>query len=113
MAGPPRGASSRVWADPGGSKAFSPAPPLVAAQFRLEIVEEYPAEDPEMPVCLTDVIFYSEGTALNGAWLTRQLTYDKNQAALLGTWFSGAEGAPDRFISFFFHATYRFAFQPF
>lgn len=109
----PNGARSMVLADHRGLQAFSIDPPLVAAQFRLEIVEEYPAEDPEMPVCLTDVIFYSEGKALNGAWLTRQLKYDKNQAALLGTWFSGAEGAPDRFLSFFFDGTYRFAFQPF
>jgi hypothetical protein len=41
------------------------------------------------------------------------LKYDRAQAPLLGTWFAGAESAPDRFLSFFFDGTYRFVFQPF
>jgi len=109
----PTGATSMTVADHRGLQAFSIDPPLVGAQFSLEIVDEYPSEDPEMPVCLTDVVFYSKGKALNGSWLTQKLKYDKNRAPLLGTWFSGSEGAPDRFLSFFFDGTYRFVFQPF
>jgi len=109
----PNGGSSIALADHRGLQAFPIEPPLVGADFRLEIIDEYPADDPEMPLCLTDVIFYSEGKALNGAWLTGKLKYDKSQESLLGTWFSGTEGAPDRFLSFFFDGTYRFVFKPY
>jgi len=109
----PSGARSIIVADRRGLQAISLQPPLIGAQFTLEILETYPSEDPEMPVCLTDVIFYSEGKPLSGSWLTQRLKYDRAQAPLLGTWFAGAEGAPDRFLSFFFDGTYRFVFQPF
>jgi hypothetical protein len=109
----PSDARSIIVADRRGLQAVSLKPPLIGAQFTLEILEVYPAEDPEMPVCLTDTIFYSEGKPLSGSWLTQRLKYDRAQAPLLGTWFAGALGAPDRFLSFFFDGTYRFVFQPF
>src|SRR5262249_45151494 len=109
----PTGARTIMLADHRGLQAVAVNPPLAGAQFMLEIVEEFPAEDPEMPVCITDVIFYSDGKPLNGSWLTQRLKYDKGQAPLLGTWFAGPEGAPDRFLSFFFDGTYRLVFQPF
>ncbi len=109
----PGGARSIVVADRRELQAVALQPPLTGAQFTLEILEVYPSEDPEMPVCLTDVIFYSEGKPLSGSWLTQRLKYDRTHAPLLGTWFAGAEGAPDRFLSFFFDGTYRFVFQPF
>ena len=31
----------------------------------------------------------------------------------LGTWFGGYEGAPDKFLSFFFDGTYRFSVEPY
>ncbi|MHB8872833.1 MAG: hypothetical protein ACYC8T_04030, partial [Myxococcaceae bacterium] len=70
-------------------------------------------DDFDQPVCVTDVVFLSEGKALNGNWLSGKLKFDKQQAPYLGTWFAGYDGAPDRFLSFFFDGTYRYHFDPF
>ncbi len=102
-----------VVADQRGLQAVPLEPPLVGSFFTVEIVEQYPAEDPEMPVCVTDIVFYSNGKPLNGPWMTQRLKYDKNRAPLLGTWFSGYQGAPDRFLSFFFDGTFRLTYEPF
>ncbi len=96
-----------------GPQAIALRPALSALELTLEIVDQYPAEDPEAPVCLTDVIFYSEGKPLNGPWLSSRLKYDSNQSPMLGTWFAGPEGAADRFLSFYFDGTYRFAYEPY
>ncbi len=109
----PSGAQTMSVADHRGLQAVALNPPLTGSQFTLEILDQYPAEDPEMPVCVTDVVFYSEGKPLNGSWLTQKLKYDRSQSVLLGTWFSGPEGAADRFLSFFFDGTYRLAFEPY
>jgi hypothetical protein len=107
----PTGAQSFSVADQRGLQAVALNPPLVGAQFVMEILDQYPAEDPAAPVCVTDIVFYSEGKALNGSWLTQKLKYDRNRAGLLGTWFAGPDGAPDRFLSFYFDGTYRFVFD--
>lgn len=99
--------------DQRGLQAVTLNPPLQGTDFRLEILDVFAAEDPDTPVCLTDVVFYSNGKALNGSWLTSKLKYDKGQAPLLGTWFGGYEGAPDQFLSFYFDGTYRFLHHPF
>jgi hypothetical protein len=65
-----------------------------------------------MPVCISDVVFYSQGKPLNGSWLSKKLKYDGAQSALLGTWFAGPLGAADKFLSFFFDGTYRFSIGP-
>jgi len=109
----PGGAQTLSVSDHRGLQAVALRPPLTGSQFTMEILDQYPAEDPEMPVCLTDVVFYSEGKPLNGSWLTQKLKYDKNQSLVLGTWFTGAEGAADKFLSFFFDGTYRFSFEPY
>lgn len=98
--------------DKRGLQAIGLNPPLKGAQFTLEILDQYPAEDPEMPVCITDIVFYSDGRPLNGSWLTQKLKYDKQRAGLLGTWFAGYEGAADRFLSFYFDETYRYVYEP-
>ncbi len=86
---------------------------LTAARFTLEVVDQYPAEDPDMPACLTDVVFVTDGKPLNGPWLTTKLKYDKHAAAVLGTWYAGYEGTPDQFLSFNFDGTFRYSFEPF
>lgn len=86
---------------------------LVESRLVVEVLEQYPAEDPAMPVCLSDIIFYSEGKPLNGSWMTTQLKYDRSQVSFLGTWYGGQDGAPDRFLSFFVDGTYRFDYEPF
>ncbi len=109
----PTGAFAFTVADQRGLQAVAINPPLEGAQFSVEILDVYPAEDPDTPACVTDIVFYSEGKPLNGSWLTQKLKYDKNQAPLLGTWFAGYEGAPDRYLSFYFDGTYRYVFDPF
>jgi hypothetical protein len=109
----PAGARTFTVADQRGLQAIAFDPPLVGAHFTMEVLDLFPAEDPESPVCVTDVIFLSGGKPLNGSWLTTKLKYDKQQAPYLGTWFAGYEGAPDKFLSFFFDGTYRFVFDPY
>jgi hypothetical protein len=77
------------------------------------VLDQYPAEDPEAPVCVSDVIFLAQGRALNGPWLMPQLKPAPRMAALLGTWFAGYEGAPDRFLSFYLDGTFRYVAEPF
>lgn len=96
-----------------GLQAIALRPSLTALEVTLEITDQYPAEDPEAPVCLSDVIFYSEGKPLNGSWLSTRLKYDASQTELLGTWFAGPDGAADKFLSFYFDGTYRFAYEPY
>ncbi len=108
----PSGARTLGLADQRGQQAIALSPPLEGEQFTVEVLDLFPAEDPEMPVCITDVVFYADGKPLNGPWLTRELKYDRARAGLLGTWFAGSEGAPDRYLSFYFDGTYRFVYQP-
>jgi len=109
----PTSARSFTVADQRGLQVFTFDRPLVGTFFTVEILDQYPAEDPESPVCVTDIVFYSGGQPLNGPWLTQRLKYDKNKAQVLGTWFSGYEGAPNRFLSFFFDGTWRLTYEPF
>jgi hypothetical protein len=100
-------------ADQRGVQSVPLNPPLEASRLTLEILDMYPSEDPEMPVCITDIIFISDGKPLNGAWMAPKLKYDKATQPLLGTWFAGYEGAPDRFLSFFYDGTFRYSYEPF
>ena len=77
------------------------------------MLDVYPSDDLDQPVCLTDVVFVSEGKPLNGSWLTTKLKYDKGHAPLLGSWYAGFDSAPDRFLAFYFDGTFRYAFEPF
>lgn len=111
LKGPTRGTSFTL-ADQRGLQAITLNPPIQGEQFTLEILDAYTSDDPESPVCLTDVVFYSDGKPLNGNWLTQKLKYDKARAQVLGTWYAGYKGAPDRYLSFFFDGTYRFLHDP-
>jgi len=109
----PSGETSFTVADQRGLQAVSLNPPLSGARFVMEILDTFPPQDPEAPLCVTDVIFYSEGKPLNGSWMTQKLKYDRARAPVLGTWFAGYPGAADHFLSFFFDKTYRFSYEPF
>jgi hypothetical protein len=109
----PTNARQFTVADQRGMQAISLDPPMVGSHFVMEVLDLYPAEDPEMPVCVTDIVFYSDGKPLNGAWMTERLKYNKARAALLGTWFAGYDGAPDRYLSFYFDGTYRVVYDPY
>jgi hypothetical protein len=108
----PDGAQSLVVADQRGQQAVALNPPMRGTHFTLQVLDQYLVEDPESPVCLTDVVFYSGGKPLNGSWLTQKLKYDRSRAGLLGTWFAGSEGAPDKFLSFYFDGSFRFVHEP-
>ncbi|MBN1206581.1 MAG: hypothetical protein JXB05_16970 [Myxococcaceae bacterium] len=88
------------------------SPPVSGGWLTLEVVDTFPGSEPQAPVCITDVIFYSGGKPLNGTKMAPRLKYDARTAPLLGTWFAGHEGAPDRFLSFYVDGTYRFVLEP-
>ncbi len=96
-----------------GSQAIAIEPPLVGARFTVEVLDQYPAEDPEAPTCLTDLVFVSETKPLNGPYLTSKLKYDKSIASVLGVWFAGFAKTPDRFLAFNFDGTFRYTYEPF
>jgi hypothetical protein len=96
-----------------GAQSVQLNPPMLGSRFSIEILDQYPAEDPDASVCLTDIVFVSEGKPLNGPWLTTRLKYDKSTALVMGTWYSGFEGTPDRFLSLNFDGTYRYSYEPF
>ena len=96
-----------------GAQAVQLNPPMLGSRFTVEILDQYPAEDPDASVCLTDVVFVSEGKPLNGPWLTTKLKFDKSTALVMGTWYAGFEGTPDRFLALNFDGTFRYSYEPF
>lgn len=96
-----------------GPQTITLKPPMVGSRFRVEVLDQFPAEDPDQPVCVTDFVFMSEGKPLNGPWLTTKLKYDKYEALVLGTWYAGYPGTPDRFLSFNFDGTWHYSYEPF
>jgi hypothetical protein len=109
----PNGGQTFTVADQRGPQSVTFSPPIQGARFVIKILDEYAADDIDQPVCITDVVFMSEGKPLNGSWLTTKLKYDKHQQNVLGTWFAGYEGSPHKFLSFFFDGTFRYSFEPF
>lgn len=99
--------------DARGPQTVSLDPPMVGTRFTLEVLDQYPADDPDQPVCVTDIVFVAGGKALNGAWMTTKLKYDKHVATVMGTWFSGHDKTPDRFLSFNYDGTFRYSFEPY
>lgn len=87
--------------------------PMLGSRFTVEVLDHYPAEDPDASVCVTDIVFVSEGKPLNGPWLTTKLKYDKATAGVMGTWYAGFEGTPDRFLHLNFDGTFRYSYEPF
>ncbi|MFP2910496.1 discoidin domain-containing protein [Pyxidicoccus sp. 3LFB2] len=98
--------------DKRGLQAVPLSQPLRGARFILEVVDRFPGTEDDAPVCITDLVFYSGGRALNGTWLASRLKYDARLAPLLGTWFGGLEGAPESFLSFYKDGTYRYTREP-
>lgn len=94
-------------------QAIALSTPIVAADLYIEILDQFPGSEEGMPVCVSDIVFYSNGKPLNGKWLTPKLKYNRAQSRVLGTWFGGFEGAPDRFLTFFMDGTFRYEFAPF
>jgi hypothetical protein len=93
------------------SIAFKTA--MKGERFSLEVLDQYPADDIDAPVCMSDVVFIAEGKPLNGAWLTSKLKFDKWVAVIMGTWYAGYEGTPDRYLSFNYNGNFRYSHEPF
>ncbi len=108
-----KGAQAFTIEDQRGPQTITLNPPLEGSRVTIEVLDQYPSDDLDQPVCITDVIFISAGKALTGTWLTTKLKYDKNHAPLMGTWFRGFEGTPDRFLAFNFDGTFRYTFEPY
>jgi hypothetical protein len=87
-------------------------PPVSGAWFTLDVKSTFPGSDSDAPVCLTDIVFYFGGKPLNGTRMAPVLRYEPRTEPLLGTWFAGARGAPDRFFSLYVDGTYRFVHEP-
>ena len=96
-----------------GVQAVQLNPPMLGSRFSIEVLDSYPSEDPDASVCLTDLVFVSEGKPLNGPWLTTKLKFDKSTAVVMGTWYAGFEGTPDRFLSLNFDGTFRYSYEPY
>jgi hypothetical protein len=99
--------------DARGPQPVAVSPPLKGTRFTLEVLDQHPAEDPDQPVCVTDVVFMTQGKPLNGPWMTAKLKYDKHVAQVMGTWFAGFDKTPDRFLSFNHDGTFRYSFEPY
>lgn len=96
-----------------GSQAVQLNPPMLGSRFVIEVLDHYSAEDPDASVCMTDLVFVAEGKPLNGPWLTTKLKYDKAAALVMGSWYAGFEGTPDRFLALNFDGTFRYSYEPF
>lgn len=96
-----------------GPQTVHLSPAMVGSRFTVEVLDLFPAEDPDAPLCLTDVVFLVDGKPINGPWLTTRLKYDKGAAAVMGTWYAGYPGTPDRFLSFNFDGSFRYSYEPF
>lgn len=108
-----KGTQAFTIGDQRGPQTITFNPPIEGSRITIEVLDHYPADDLDQPVCVTDVIFVSDGKPLNGSWLTTKLKYDKNHAPLMGPWFAGFDGTPDRFLSLNFDGTFRYSFEPY
>ncbi|HCF61441.1 MAG TPA: hypothetical protein DFS52_26015 [Myxococcales bacterium] len=87
--------------------------PLEGERFVVEIQEVFRGEGEANATCLTDVVFVSGGKPLSGPSLAGKLGDRNGAVALMGSWYSGLEGAPERFLDLYFDKTFRYRYQPF
>jgi hypothetical protein len=109
----PTGGQTFTVADQRGTQSITLNPPVEGARFMVDVLDLYPSDDVDAPVCVTDFIFVASGKALSGNWLGSKLKYDKHIAQIMGTWFAGYDDAPDRFLSFFFDGTFAYTYEPY
>ncbi len=81
--------------------------PLKGRAFTLEVLDSFSAEDPLAPVCLADLLPFAGATPLAGAVLRKQLGTQPGRTEVLGLWYGGPDGAPDRTLAFFLDGTWR------
>jgi hypothetical protein len=103
----PDGTATVTLEDRLGPQSVQLAKPLRGKNFALEVLDAFSAEDPLAPVCLADVLPFSGTTVLAGAGLSKRLAYQPGRTEVLGLWYAGPEGAPDRTLTFFLDGSWR------
>jgi hypothetical protein len=104
-------ASTFAVADTEGVQTVKLEGPLQGTTFALEVLDVEPGEDPASPACVSELQFVSHGRPLP-APPKKLLHWNADRAGLLGTWYAGDEGAPDRSLSFFVDGTWVYRVVP-
>jgi len=99
-------ASTFAVADTEGVQTVKLDQPLQGQVFSLEVLDVEPAEDPAAPACLSEVQLVSHGKPVPHP-KKALLKWDPQRQRLLGTWYAGDEGNPDRALSFFLDGTWQ------
>jgi len=99
-------ASTFSVADTEGIQAVKLDTPLQGSVFMLEVLDVEPAEDPQAPACLSEVLLVSHGKPAPRP-KKALLGWNPDRARLVGTWYAGDEGNPDRSLSFFLDGTWQ------
>jgi hypothetical protein len=90
-----------------GPQTVQLAQPMRGKNFSLEVLDSFAAEDPLTPACLGDVLPFAGATPLAGTVLRKWLVYQPGRTEVLGLWYGGPDGAPDRTLTFFLDGTWR------
>jgi len=103
----PSGTATLVLEDRPGPQSLPLPRPMRGQSFTLEVLDTFAAEDVLAAACLADFLPFSGTTALAGAGLRKHLGYQVGGTELLGVWYGGPAGAPDRSLTFFLDGTWR------
>jgi len=100
-------ASTFSVADTEGMQTVKLDGPLQGQIFTLEVLDVEPAEDPAASACISEVQLVSHGKPVPGP-KKALLKWNPERARLVGTWYAGDEGNPDKSLSFFLDGTWQF-----
>jgi hypothetical protein len=100
-------ASTFSVADTEGMQTVKLDGPLQGQVFTLEVLDVEPAEDPAASACISEVQLVSHGKPVPGP-KKALLKWNPERARLVGTWYAGDEGNPDKSLSFFLDGTWQF-----
>jgi len=106
------GGATVTLADERGPQSVTLKSPVEGAEFSVEVLDLYAADDLDQPTCISEIVFYSGGKPLGASWLTPQWKHDRTLAPLLGTWYGGSPGAPTHFLTLYADGTWRYAYEP-
>ena len=99
-------ASTFSVADTEGVQTVKLDQPLQGQVFTREVLAVEPAEDPAAPACVSEVELVSHGKPVPHP-KGKLLKWDPQRQRLLGTWYAGDEGNPDKSLSFFLDGTWQ------
>src|SRR5262249_375004 len=100
-------ASTFSVADTEGMQTVKLEGPLQGQIFALEVLDVEPAEDPAAPACISEVHLVRHRKPVPGP-KKALLKWNPERARLVGTWYAGDEGNPDKSLSFFLDGTWQF-----